>query len=319
MYRNIMVPVDGSPFSREAVLHGLRLASQSGAILRLVRVGTSSTITGGPDGFAVENQRLREIHSAELAELYSIAAECRAHSTVNVTASLQYGPVVDTLIGYARRQNVDLIVMRSHGRKGFARAWFGSVADALIRESGIPVLVVKAPSVATALESGFVFDRILVPLDGSLLAEQSITPAVSLARINGATITLLKVVTPVRQRLDGQLESSIGPAPASEVANAQRYLETCLTPELERSVKVTRRVIVADDVAGTILAAADSMEADLVAIATRGRGAIARVASGSVADRVVRESPVSTMVIHPALQDADFRPAAMKNVAALSA
>jgi nucleotide-binding universal stress UspA family protein len=238
---------------------------------------------------------------------------------VNVTASLQYGPVVDTLIGYARRQNVDLIVMRSHGRKGFARAWFGSVADALIRESGIPVLVVKAPSVATALESGFVFDRILVPLDGSLLAEQSITPAVSLARINGATITLLKVVTPVRQRLDGQLESSIGPAPASEVANAQRYLETCLTPELERSVKVTRRVIVADDVAGTILAAADSMEADLVAIATRGRGAIARVASGSVADRVVRESPVSTMVIHPALQDADFRPAAMKNVAALSA
>ena len=39
MYRNIMVPVDGSPFSREAVLHGLRLASKSGAILRLVRTG----------------------------------------------------------------------------------------------------------------------------------------------------------------------------------------------------------------------------------------------------------------------------------------
>lgn len=318
MYRNIMVPVDGSPFSREAVLHGLRLASQSGAILRLVRVGTSSTITGGPDGFAVENERLREIHSAELAELYSIAAECRAHSTVNVTASLQYGPVIDTLIGYAHRQKIDLIVMRSHARKGLARAWFGSVADGLIRESGIPVLVVKAPSVATALESGFVFNRILVPLDGSLLAEQSIGPAVSLARINGATITLLKVVTPLKRRVDGQLESAIGPASAGEVASSQRYLETCLGHELERSVKVTRRVIVADDAASAILGAADSMEADLVAIATRGRGAIARAASGSVADRMLRESPVSTMVIHPALQIQDFQPAFMRALPAIA-
>ena len=318
MYRNIMVPVDGSPFSREAVLHGLRLASKSGAILRLVRVGTSSTITGGPDGFAAENDRLREIHSTELSELYSIAAECRAHSTVNVTASLQYGPVVDTLIGYAHRQKVDLIVMRSHARKGLARVWFGSVADRLIRESGIPVLVVKAPSVATALESGFVFNRILVPLDGSLLAEQSIEPAVSLARINGATITLLKVVTPLKRRGDGQLESAIGPASASEVASSQRYLETCLGHELERSVKVTRRVIVANDAASAILGAADSMEADLVAIATRGRGAIARATSGSVADRMLRESPVSTMVIHPALQVQDFQPAFMQALPAIA-
>ena len=316
MYRNILVPVDGSPFSREAVLHGLRLAAQSGAILRLVRVGTSATITVGPDGFASANERLREIHSAELAELYSIAAECRAHSTVNVTASIQYGPIADTLIGYAKRQKVDLIVMRSHGRKGFARAWFGSVADALIRESGIPVLVVKASSVATGLEGGLVFNRILVPLDGSLLAEQSIEPAVALARINGAAITLLKVVTPSQQRSSKELASSIGAASAGEVSNAQRYLDTCLGPDLQRSVSVTRRVIVADDVAATILSAAESMEADLVAIATHGRGAIARVTNGSVADRVVRESPVSTMVIHPVLHVGDFQPEFIKAVTA---
>ena len=315
MYRNIMVPVDGSPFSREAVVHGLRLASQSGAILRLVRVGTSSTITGGPDGFAAENERLREIHSTELSELYSIAAECRAHSTVNVTASLQYGPVVDTLVGYAHRQNVDLIVMRSHARKGLARAWFGSIADGLIRESGIPVLVVKSPSVATALESGFAVKRIIVPLDGSLLAEQSIEPTLAMARIYGATITLLKVVTPLKRHVEGQLESAIGAASATEVAIAQRYLATCLGHERERSVKVTRRVIVADDAASAVLAAAASMEADLVAIATRGRGAIARATSGSVANRILRESPVSTMVIHPVLQIQDFQPAFMRTPA----
>ncbi|HEX6574360.1 MAG TPA: universal stress protein [Gemmatimonadaceae bacterium] len=312
MLRNIMVPVDGSPFSREAVLHGLRLASQSGAILRLVRVGTSAAITGGVDGVALENDRLRQIHAQELGELYAIAAECRAHSTVKVTASLQYGPVADTLIGYAKRHNVELIIMRSHGRKGFARAWFGSVADALIRDSGIPVLVVKTPSVATALEDALACKRILIPLDGSLLAEQSIESAVALARVNGASITLLKVITPSRR--GRSLESALGPAPANEVARAQHYLNTCLG-DLERSLDITRKVVIADDVAGAILDTAESIEADLIAIATHGRGTIKRVAIGSVADRVVRESQVSTMVIHPTLEIPDFQPAFLRSAA----
>ena len=300
MYRNIMVPVDGSPFSREAVLQGLRIASQSGATLRLVRVGTSSVLAPGPEGFGVENHALRQIQAAELSDLYCIAAECRAHSTVTVTASVQHGPVVDALIGYAKRQNVDLIVMRSHVRTGLARMWFGSVADALIRQSGIPVLVVKAPSVSTALESGFHYNRILVPLDGSLLAEQSLDAAVSLAKVDGATITLLMVVSPSNRRVNGEMESAIGPATAKAVTAAQRYLETCLSGE--RGISVCRRVVISDDVPGTILSSAENMEADLIAIATHGRGAIARVAVGSVADRVVRKAVVSTLVVHPVLR-----------------
>lgn len=299
MYRNVMVPVDGSSFSREAVLQGLRIASQSGATLRLVRVGSAPLLAGGPDGFAVESESLRQIHSAELADLYSIAAECRAHSTVNVTASLQYGPVVDALIGYARRQRVDLIVMRSHTRRGLARAWFGSIADGLIRESGIPVLVVRPPSVATGLENGFHFRRILIPLDGSSLAEQSLAGAVALARIDGAQLTLLRVVPSTRARERGVLESSIGPAKAKDVADAQRYLNSVLTGTLDRSIVVTRRIVVADDVSAAILRHAESDEADLIAISTRGRGAIKRVTSGSVADRILREAQVSAMVLHP--------------------
>lgn len=313
MYRNVMVPVDGSPFSREAVLQGLRIASQSGATLRLVRVGTSAVLAAGPDSFGAENQALRHIQAAELSDLYSIAAECRAHSTVTVTASIQRGPVVDALIGYAKRQNVDLIVMRSHVRRGLARVWFGSVADALIRQSGIPVLVVKSPSVSTGLENGFHYNRILVPLDGSLLAEQSLDAAVSLARIDGATITLLKVVPSSRRRPTGELESAIGPAGAKEVLCAQRYLETCLGSE--RGISVLRRVIISDDVPGTILSVAEGMEADLIAIATHGRGAIARARVGSVADHVVRKAPISTMVVHPVLRISRVEESAIHSLA----
>lgn len=302
MYRNVMVPVDGSSFSREAVLQGLRIASQSGATLRLVRVGSAPMLAGGPDSFAIQSDTIKQVHSSELADLYSIAAECRAHSTVNVTASLQYGPVIDALIGYAHRQRVDLIVMRSHTRKGFARVWFGSVADGLIRESGIPVLVVRPPSVATALENGFHFKRLLVPLDGSELAEQSLESAVALARIDAAQLTLLRVVPPTKHHEWGGLESSIGPAKAQDVVEAQRYLKSLLSSPLDRSIVVTRRVVVSDDVPGAILRFAETDEVDVIAIATRGRGAIARATSGSVADSVMRGAPVSTMVLHPVLR-----------------
>ncbi|HEX2722045.1 MAG TPA: universal stress protein [Gemmatimonadaceae bacterium] len=300
MYRNVMVPVDGSSFSREAVFHGLRIASRCGANLRLVRVAVSPVAVGAPQAYASENQSARQLRSDALADLYSIAVECRSHSTVNVRASLESGPIVDALVGYARRHQVDLIVMRSHARKGLARAWFGSVADQLIRESGIPVLVVRPPSIATALASGIRFSRILVPLDGSALAEQSLDSAVSLARTDCAALTLVRVV-PATPRRAGVLESDIGPASADEVASARRYLDSLLTGPEHRSIPVTRKVIVAEDIPAAILHLAESAEIDLVAIATRGRNAIARAAGGSAADYLMRESTTSALVIHPVL------------------
>ncbi len=299
MYRNIMVPVDGSSFAREAVLHALRIASQSGATLHLVQVTVSPVFLSPHEGIAPGASSLGDLHSVELSNLYALAAECRAHSTLTVTAALERGPTVDALIGYARRHDVDLIVMRSHARRGLARVWFGSVADGLIRESGIPVLVVRPPSVATALKSGFHHQRILVPLDGSAIAEQALAPAVSLARIDDASITLLRIVTAWKHREPGELESSLGPAGANEVSEAQRYLDSLLSEPEDRSIRVTRRVMISSDIASTILQVATDHEADVVALATRGRGAIRRATAGSVSDLVMRESTVSTLVINP--------------------
>ena len=303
MYRNIMVPVDGSSFSREAVLQGLRIASQCGAALHLVKVAVAPVIPAAPEAIAIAGESVYDTNPGELSELYAIAAECRAHSNVNVTASLERGPVVDALVGYARRHPVDLIVMRSHARGGMKRVWFGSVADGLIRESGIPVLIVRPPSVATALESGMHMRRILVPLDGSALAEKALAPAVKLAKVEGAAITLLRVVTAWKQPAPGELASAIGPASALEVSEAQRYLDSLLAwPEIG-ALRVTRRVAISADPALTILETARTIEADLITIATRGRGALKRATAGSVSDRVMREADVSAIVLHPMMQD----------------
>lgn len=301
MYNNVMVPVDGSPFAREAVLQGLRIASRSGAILRLVRVAASPVLLSAPGSATVDSLAVRETEAAELADLYAIAAECRAHSTVRVTASLERGPVADALIGYARRHDVDLIVMRSHNRHGFARAWFGSVADELIRKSGIPVLVVRPPSVATGLADGLSYKRILVPLDGSTLAEWALEPAVSLARMEDATLILMMVVEEWKERLPGEMESVLGPASVQAVNAARHYLDMLLRSRSDRSLRVERRVVISSDVASAILNVAEADETDLIAIATRGRGGLKRAMQGSVSDGILRQTIVSTLVIHPTL------------------
>jgi nucleotide-binding universal stress UspA family protein len=298
MFRNVMVPVDGSSFSREAVVQGLRIASLYGATLRLVKVASTPAFSSGPDSISIDAASANDVHALELANLYAIAAECRAHSTINVTASLERGPVVDALCGYASRNDVDLIVMRSQARRGLARMWFGSVADGLIRESGLPVLIVRPPSIGTALEKGFSYRRILIPLDGSVLAEQALPRAISLARFEGATLVCIRVVPPVSSHNIGALLSPIGPAAERDVASAQSYLDSIIF-HYALGVHTETRIVVSADPASAILQEAEAAEIDLITMATRGQGTMARSLGGSVSDRVMRESSTSTLVVHP--------------------
>jgi nucleotide-binding universal stress UspA family protein len=301
MYRVIMVPVDGSAFSKEAVFQGLRLARKNGAQLRLVRVASIPGLVGGPETVALENFARASERDTILAELYRLAAECRANSKVDVTASIEDGPLADALRGHAIRHSVELIVMATHARRGIARVWLGSVADRLIRETGIPVLVVRPPSLATELVDGPCYKRIIVALDGSSLAERSLEPAISLAQIEDAEITLLRIVPADRNIPEGELHSTIGPARARDVDEAERYLAAVRLKLANRPVRLRSSVVVSDDVSRAILGFAQASDGDLIAIATHGRGGLARAMLGSVADNIMSQGSLSALVIHPAV------------------
>jgi len=299
MYRVIMVPVDGSAFSREAVFHGLRLAEKNAAQLRLVRVCSTPMVLGGLDTAILEGKVWSSERDSMLAQLYRLAAECRANAHVDVIATLEDGPIADALRGHALRHSVDLIVMATHARKGIARVWLGSVADRLIRETGIPVLAVRPPLLATEIASGPSFKRILVALDGSALAEKSLKPALVLASLEQAEITLLRVVNSEDHIPAGEMHASTGPARATDVDDAQRYLAGLTVMLAEHRVSIHSAVVIAADIPRAILGFAETHGSDLVAIATHGRGGVARVVIGSVADRVMTEGGISTLVLHP--------------------
>ena len=301
MYKVIMVPTDGTGFDREAIRVALRIAERSDAKVRLVRVLATASFFGmaaTAEGTAIAAEVVHSERDRALSELYALAAECRATSQADITVDLHAGPVGDVLQGYARRNDVDLIVISTHGRSGISRLSLGSVTDSLIRHTTIPVLVVKPPTSYLNPQVIEAFKRIVVPLDGSMLAEQILPRVVALAKLEEAEITLLNVLMPQsyaqREIVDPNL-----PWWDKDIAHAQTYLFRVAGRLRRNGVAVTTDIVIGENVASAIGDFAGRERADLIAIATHGRGGLARMLRGSVADAVMHSSRLSMLVFKP--------------------
>jgi nucleotide-binding universal stress UspA family protein len=301
MYKVIMVPTDGSGFDREAIRVALRIAERCDAKVRLVRVlatGSIFDMSARTEGTDLSDEIVQTGRDAALSELYALAAECRATSNANVSVDLHGGPIDDVLQGYARRHDVDLIVISTHGRSGISRLSLGSVTDSLIRRTTIPVLVVK-PSTSylnpRAIEA---FKRIIVPLDGSALAEQILPRVLELAKLAEAEITLLGVLVPQSYSQKEIYDPSL-PWWSKDITQAQSYLFGVAATLRREGVTVTTEVVIGENVASAIGDYASREKADLIAIATHGRGGLARLIRGSVADAVMHSSRISMLVFKP--------------------
>jgi nucleotide-binding universal stress UspA family protein len=301
MYKVIMVPTDGTGFDREAIRVALRIAERSDAKVRLVRVLATASFFGmaaTAEGTAIAAEVVHSERDRALSELYALAAECRATSQADITVDLHAGPVGDVLQGYARRNDVNLIVISTHGRSGISRLSLGSVTDSLIRHTTIPVLVVKPPTSYLNPQVIEAFKRIVVPLDGSMLAEQILPRVLALAKLEEAEITLLNVLIPQsyaqREIVDPNL-----PWWDKDIAHAQTYLFRVAGRLRRNGVAVTTDIVIGENVASAIGDFAGRERADLIAIATHGRGGLARMLRGSVADAVMHSSRLSMLVFKP--------------------
>ena len=301
MYKNILVPTDCSGFDREAIRVALRIAARGDAKVNLVRVLTTGAFFGmaaSPDAAALSGEAMRQEHDSALAELYALAAECRNAGEYKVTVSIEQGPVPDALESYAKRNEIDLIVISSHGRSGISRLSLGSVTDSLIRHTTIPVLVVKPPSSYLNPQVHEAFRRIVVPLDGSALAEQVLNPVMTLAALDDAEIKLLYVLKP--ELVDGNYSADrILPWWEKDVAASQAYLFGTAEVLRRKGFAVTTDVVIGESVSEQITNYAGREKSDLIAIATHGRGGLSRMLRGSVADAVTRTARACILVFRP--------------------
>jgi len=299
MYKVIMAPTEGSDSESAAVSTAVKLAQRFEADLRLVRVKSEPLIveTIAQMPVAQTEEMLREERVAHLRNLEALGSECRALGEIRVMTALEDGPVAPVLRDYALKFNVDLIVMSSHARGGLRRITLGSVTDYLIRRTNIPVLVVRSPVsfIGTSPQS---ISRIVVPLDGSELAEQILPDVAELALRLGSTVSLLHVLTPLSYSQKEIMQPGL-PWWDADIAAADAYLTRAASLLAEDGLAVSKDVLLSDDIATAILDYSMRMRADIIALATSGIGGMSRFVFGTVADEVMRKSTTSVLVFHP--------------------
>jgi nucleotide-binding universal stress UspA family protein len=220
------------------------------------------------------------------------------------------GPVVDGLVQEVKAAGAGLAILTTHGRGPLARVWLGSVADELVRRLHIPLLLVRPHDGALDLAREPVFERVLIPLDGSPLAERILESAVAVAKLQESACTLLRVIKPMvvgnydprdtaLSGIDGRVVSKLRTLHDQDRVNAHDYLEAVACRLRAQGLRVRTRIVVHDQPAVAILDEVKAKPGDLVALATHGRGGLQRLLLGSVADKVLRGAGVPVLVFRP--------------------
>jgi nucleotide-binding universal stress UspA family protein len=301
MFQIVMVPLDGSELAESALPFALTLAEQSGGEVHLVQVAATlkpfePSDETEPDGTrSLEGARRRSTRYLE-----NVQARIReSRSSVAIRAHVLSGRPAEALFGWILKEGVDQVVMTTHGRGRFQRIWLGSVADGIVRSAPAPVLLWrKEGSGPPDLSEQPSLSRILLALDGTESSESIIPRAEELARLFHASLSLVGVV-PALVRFGSPY---IPHAAAEEEARGVRRLRLeerlgRLAEEIRnRGVEVDHEVVFGPTAHEGILAQGSRKGADVVALATRGRGPGTRLLLGSVADKVIRGSPGHVLV-----------------------
>lgn len=313
MFKKIAIPLDGSPFSERvlAYLPGLITPHQTELLLVHVVELSHYLALMAPDALHTVDIS----HWRREAEEYMqrIKGELREQGYTVQTMILE-GDVAGAICEVADAQDADLIAMTTHGRAGIQRWFLGSVADRVVRSARQPVFLVRPQAEA---KPRIPLQRILVPLDGSELAEMALPQALSLAQANRGEIWLLQAVEFPEYWGEEYVGVQTVPALIStdeQEAAAQEYLSG-VAARLEAEGYTVHTVVTAGHAANAIASVAAEQDIDLVVMSTHGRTGLSRWVFGSVAEKVVRTAECPVLLIR-AREEAANREARQQSASA---
>ncbi|NQW22019.1 MAG: universal stress protein [SAR202 cluster bacterium] len=307
MYDRILVPLDGSPLAEQVMPFVARISLGTGIPVHLMRVypTVSDELTNPVHGLN-KGGIMAGVHDEIIDYLNCVRRNTDGLGT-DVTCEAYEGDAVSHIIEEAEKTPNSLVAMSTHGRSGVSRWLMGSVTDKVLHATKNPMLIVRGrhegePELDTNLET------IIVPVDGSSLAEMVIPHVAALAKAMNLSVTLLRVATTAEEiiTVTGYQGSNGGrniefqdfEKMATEARNqALDYLVKLEGSLREQGVAKVNHRMESGPPAQVIVDVAHDTSDNLVAMTTHGRSGPARWTLGSVADRVVRHSGDPVLVI----------------------
>jgi len=280
----ILFPTDFSETSRTAAVNAVALARLCEA--RLIVVHAGLLFEDDPYG-REEGEAFTILDQPDSATLEAMNAQLGAIDTNGVTlekVQIRGLTAGRTILEYARDLEPDLIVMGTHGRRGFKRWLMGSVAEEIVRFAPCPVLTIK-DSWTGSLAS---VRRVLVPLDFSLASRPALRTAVMFARLFDAELEVLHVIQP--PPYPEVYAWSTSDEFYEDAAQKSRQLIGRLLAECAPAVPTVTHTITGYPMHEIVQTARDR-NADLVLMAHLGLTRMAGRPLGSVTEHVVRSAP----------------------------
>ncbi|MFN2243767.1 MAG: universal stress protein [Anaerolineae bacterium] len=291
MATRILVPLDGSSLAEQALPSAVAWAQRLPADLVLFRaIWIPADIAEMLDESTVKLNAIVVQLEAEAKDYLAALVEQIGEVGLEACAAVRQGPAADAILDYAEQTGVDQIVMATHGYSGIKRWTHGSVAERVLQAAQVPLLLVRASERDQAADwrQPLHCRRILVPLDGSPVAEQILPTVTQLAKSFNAEVTLFQVpIAYVSGWMTGDWYLPIYGVLETAEKDGEAYLRAAADHLEGQGIKATTATAIGS-VASCIVEYAAANNMDLIAMCTHGRTGLARWALGSVADRVLR-------------------------------
>jgi nucleotide-binding universal stress UspA family protein len=294
-FKHILAPVDFSDFSARSLAHAAALARWYEAKLTVLHVAVTFEVlpVKGELGVPVQviESAAREDVDHRLRELLDAGGVAP-----NAVAIARTGDPAKTIVDEAVSNKADLVVMGTHGRRGFNRLLLGSVTESVLRHAPCPVLTVP-PRAPVETAEVVTFERILCPTDFSASARRAFKLALDLARQADGTVTLLHAI-------EWLAEEEPRTTAHFNVPEFRHYLEQDARSQLQELVaaeSTTWAKIETEVVFGRahreILRAADMRQSELIVMGVQGRGGIDLAVFGSATQQVVRSAACPVLTV----------------------
>ncbi len=294
MSKTVIVPLDGSEASEQSLPFATLLAERQGARLTLMSVVEVTTefdawIDTAPFSLEEEMSKWLEERQQYLSEL---AAEIALETHTNV----RVGRPADEIREVAEAAEERVIVMASHGRGGIQQFVLGSVALQVVHHGHSPVVTVHMQDGnGTALAT---LERVLFPLDGSEFSEQIIDKALAIVGEPRPSLHLTRVLETPGWTTQSFNDGLVGQYLEAAREESEGDLQAHATRLQEQGYEVDWSIREGNP-GDQILEAAKGCNANLIAMATHGRGGLGRLLLGSVAQRVLNRANAPLLLIRP--------------------